>query len=209
MRDHVAGIGSSRDLSWRRGCLPSRSSNGAMSAGWGFVPETRSEASWIVPERPGRLPRQWTSTSALPPSPRLWWTSWWTTFDDAHLPRLANRSRERSERSAKVGGERGFEPSVEFPLHTLSKRAQSTTLTSLRLESMSCSRLGRLSHTPVPRVRFLRTRLDSAGSTNSTLVERANCVRPLNEPRSLTAICSRWRPVLRPGYAWSPGDAPL
>ena len=32
----------------------------------------------------------------------------------------------------------GFEPSVEFPLHTLSKRAQSTTLTSLRLESAIC-----------------------------------------------------------------------
>ncbi len=33
----------------------------------------------------------------------------------------------------------GFEPSVEFPLHTLSKRAQSTTLTSLRVESITCS----------------------------------------------------------------------
>ena len=28
----------------------------------------------------------------------------------------------------------GFEPSVEFPLHTLSKRAPSTTRTSLRVE---------------------------------------------------------------------------
>ena len=34
----------------------------------------------------------------------------------------------------------GFEPSVEFPLHTLSKRAPSTTRTSLRLESATCER---------------------------------------------------------------------
>src|SRR5687767_2812571 len=34
----------------------------------------------------------------------------------------------------------GFEPSVEFPLHTLSKRAPSTTRTSLRLESTICER---------------------------------------------------------------------
>src|SRR6476646_7839295 len=32
----------------------------------------------------------------------------------------------------------GFEPTVEFPLHTLSKRAPSTTRTSLRLESTIC-----------------------------------------------------------------------
>src|SRR5687768_2855918 len=36
----------------------------------------------------------------------------------------------------------GFEPSVEFPLHTLSKRAPSTTRTSLRLESIVCERSG-------------------------------------------------------------------
>src|SRR5215217_7565620 len=34
----------------------------------------------------------------------------------------------------------GFEPTVEFPLHTLSKRAPSTTRTSLRLESSTCER---------------------------------------------------------------------
>jgi hypothetical protein len=34
----------------------------------------------------------------------------------------------------------GFEPTVEFPLHTLSKRAPSTTRTSLRLESTACER---------------------------------------------------------------------
>ena len=41
----------------------------------------------------------------------------------------------------------GFEPTVEFPLHTLSKRAPSTTRTSLRLESTICERPNiRLSH---------------------------------------------------------------
>src|SRR5262245_60323630 len=38
--------------------------------------------------------------------------------------RLASRMAERV----------GFEPTVEFPLHTLSKRAHSTTRTSLRFE---------------------------------------------------------------------------
>ncbi len=37
----------------------------------------------------------------------------------------------------------GFEPSVEFPLHTLSKRAPSTTRTSLRSSGM-----GILAHVP-------------------------------------------------------------
>src|SRR5262249_38636357 len=36
----------------------------------------------------------------------------------------------------------GFEPTVEFPLHTLSKRARSTTPTSLRLDSTTCERSG-------------------------------------------------------------------
>ena len=42
----------------------------------------------------------------------------------------------------------GFEPTVEFPLHTLSKRAPSTTRTSLLYTSMAdwakCSSLDRL-----------------------------------------------------------------
>jgi hypothetical protein len=39
----------------------------------------------------------------------------WTTFDDARVTRLANRSRERRERSAKVGGEAG----IRRPAQTL------------------------------------------------------------------------------------------
>ena len=34
----------------------------------------------------------------------------WTTFDDARVTRLANRSRERGERLAKVGGEWDSKP---------------------------------------------------------------------------------------------------
>src|SRR4051812_9204212 len=37
----------------------------------------------------------------------------------------------------KLAEREGFEPSVEFPLHTLSKRAPSTTRTSLRLSGIS------------------------------------------------------------------------
>jgi hypothetical protein len=71
---------------------------------------------------------------------------------------------------ARVSGGRrlaervGFEPTVEFPLHTLSKRARSTTPTSLRF-----------------RINGLR-----AVETNY----RRNCVRPPNVPRSLVAFSS-------------------
>ena len=50
----------------------------------------------------------------------------------------SRRSSRAIERERRWMAERvGFEPTVEFPLHTLSKRAQSTTLTSLRLESIT------------------------------------------------------------------------
>jgi hypothetical protein len=41
----------------------------------------------------------------------------------------------KSQNARKLAEREGFEPSVEFPLHTLSKRAPSTTRTSLRLQS--------------------------------------------------------------------------
>src|SRR5688572_4491505 len=63
---------------------------------------------------------------------------------DAIAPKLALVIRRERRRMAE---REGFEPSVEFPLHTLSKRAPSTTRTSLRLESTSCERSeSRLSH---------------------------------------------------------------
>jgi hypothetical protein len=45
-----------------------------------------------------------------------------------HFRSIAVISNELAERV-------GFEPTVEFPLHTLSKRAPSTTRTSLRCEN--------------------------------------------------------------------------
>jgi hypothetical protein len=58
----------------------------------------------------------------------------------------------------------GFEPTVEFPLHTLSKRAPSTTRTSLRI--IRISGLGA-----------------SGSAQNPNCV--TNCARPPNVPRSL------------------------
>src|SRR5437867_2477932 len=42
------------------------------------------------------------------------------------------RPAGESDRNWKLAEREGFEPSVEFPLHTLSKRARSTTPPSLR-----------------------------------------------------------------------------
>ena len=57
-----------------------------------------------------------------------------SAFAEATVGNLcASRERRLAERV-------GFEPTVEFPLHTLSKRAPSTTRTSLRLESTICER---------------------------------------------------------------------
>ena len=68
------------------------------------------------------------------------------------------RSARRS--GAKFGGERGIRTLGRVPLHTLSKRAPSTTRPSLRLESITYES------------------------------DKANCVRPPNAPRSLTGLSS-------------------
>src|SRR5688572_5001427 len=52
---------------------------------------------------------------------------------------------ERQRR--KVAERVGFEPTVEFPLHTLSKRAPSTTRTSLHVRSTTCERSNKFSAT--------------------------------------------------------------
>src|SRR6187549_999838 len=64
------------------------------------------------------------------------------TFDRGSLVRLTEAVRlfMKGNKSGELAERVGFEPTVEFPLHTLSKRAQSTTLTSLRLESTVCGR---------------------------------------------------------------------
>src|SRR4051812_9480031 len=55
--------------------------------------------------------------------------------------RIGRPSRRRlsvmfARRERRLAEREGFEPSVEFPLHTLSKRAPSTTRTSLRLSGI-------------------------------------------------------------------------
>jgi hypothetical protein len=67
--------------------------------------------------------------------------------------RYPARSGSRNwRRSALMAEREGFEPSVEFPLHTLSKRAPSTTRTSLRLESTAYERCTKI----IAHVRELR-----------------------------------------------------
>src|SRR4051812_38741703 len=51
--------------------------------------------------------------------------------------RFAVRPTGQRQRNGKLAEREGFEPSVEFPLHTLSKRAPSTTRTSLRVFRIS------------------------------------------------------------------------
>ena len=45
----------------------------------------------------------------------------------------AQQTRKNEMMAERVG----FEPTVEFPLHTLSKRAHSTALTSLRMNGFN------------------------------------------------------------------------
>ena len=62
-------------------------------------------------------------------------------IERADAPKLLTRGN-LADHPEGVAERVGFEPTVRFPVHTLSKRAQSTTLTSLRLESMICGRHG-------------------------------------------------------------------
>ena len=85
---------------------------------------------------------------------------------------LANAGERMAERV-------GFEPTVEFPLHTLSKRAPSTTRTSLRLESTICERSNQFNatrcvkKTNVPRSDFFRSVYRT-----SACCRRQDCVTP-------------------------------
>src|SRR3954452_24596719 len=70
----------------------------------------------------------------------------------------------------------GFEPTVEFPLHTLSKRAPSTTRTSLRLDSTICERSGTgyrktsLHAYPIRHFLLLQSFTDTAVTTRTRIV---------------------------------------
>ena len=87
----------------------------------------------------------------------------------------------RASHERRVAERVGFEPTVEFPLHTLSKRAPSTTRTSLRLESTTCERPTRI-------IAHARGRAGGCFDRHSIQqftgkrrhVEAPNCVRPLN-----------------------------
>src|SRR5712671_4415527 len=60
-----------------------------------------------------------------------------------HLPHFGAKNRKKIKEireNSELAEREGFEPSVEFPLHTLSKRAPSTTRPSLRLKSITYER---------------------------------------------------------------------
>ena len=84
----------------------------------------------------------------------------------------------------------GFEPTVRFPVHTLSKRAPSTTRTSLRVFRINNLRaIGhRLSHTPRPLVHQTANAngFSDLGSGHSAS-GGGYCVRP---PNLLLNACS-------------------
>ena len=110
-------------------------------------------------------------------------------------PRLSPR---RSARERRLAERVGFEPTVEFPLHTLSKRAPSTTRTSLRLESTVCeqSALDYRTRYRAERSSSITFRISSLRT--SVARRRSNCVRPFNVVRSLTAPASSPNCVTRP-----------
>ena len=83
----------------------------------------------------------------------------------------------------------GFEPTVEFPLHTLSKRAQSTTLTSLLLESTICEQSGTVYRKTLLQIVLIPDAIWIQQFTGAARMEfLENCVRPCKVVRSLTAI---------------------
>jgi hypothetical protein len=76
---------------------------------------------------------------------------------------------------AEVAERVGFEPTVEFPLHTLSKRAPSTTRTSLRFESqqLASGRGSDYRKTPFKSYRLRQALLDQRhGRANGGAVVR-------------------------------------
>jgi hypothetical protein len=90
----------------------------------------------------------------------------------------------------------GFEPTVEFPLHTLSKRAPSTTRTSLRLESIAYERCTEI----IAHVRELRTfcsiMFGFSGLQPSHGTRSPKCVRPSNLLKSYTGAGSTAGPLV-------------
>src|SRR5580765_5180986 len=93
---------------------------------------------------------------------------------------------------ARLAERVGFEPTVEFPLHTLSKRAPSTTRTSLRLESTVCGRSGSDYRKTLLQILLLRDAICIQQFTSRTKPNVAEIVSdPLNVVRSLTGSMHR------------------
>ena len=83
----------------------------------------------------------------------------------------------------------GFEPTVEFPLHTLSKRARSTTPTSLRFRINDLrAAQNSVAQNPPSRASDLRCRVVPIVWRHTRTCTKRNCVRPSNLPRPFTAI---------------------
>jgi hypothetical protein len=87
----------------------------------------------------------------------------------------------------------GFEPTVGFPLHTLSKRAPSTTRTSLRLESRAYEQPPKIMAHADDFRGVLGTRLHPAVCRARSWGGRGNCVRPLNVRRLTPKSSGRTR----------------
>src|SRR5262247_2830401 len=101
---------------------------------------------------------------------------------------VVRRRNERAKR-ARLAERVGFEPTVEFPLHTLSKRAPSTTRTSLHfringLRTVWNSVAQNPPSNPAAPQMDLSSAICALASTNCV----GNCVRPSNVVRSLRAI---------------------
>src|SRR5437763_15918266 len=101
----------------------------------------------------------------------------------------------------------GFEPSVEFPLHTLSKRARSTTPTSLRFRINDLrAAWNSVAQNPPSNHTVQRSDLYSAVCGRVETERRRNCVRPPNvplvPPRSNAVNSAKSRPA-----DWSEPDA--
>src|SRR5688572_7397731 len=87
---------------------------------------------------------------------------------------------------------KGFEPLVRFLVHTLSKRAPSTTRTSLRLESAIADDLVLIIAKRSFKSYCSAMRFVFSGLRTAPTHRHGNCVRPPNVVRSLTALGNSW-----------------
>ena len=123
---------------------------------------------------------------------------------------LAAEARKTLRNSGRkeLAEREGFEPSVEFPLHTLSKRARSTTPPSLRFRINKLRTVSNSVAQNAPSNRTVpRCDLNSVvyGSTGQR--HRGNCDTSPNVVRSLTAIRQAGRDPIAPRLAGIDSDS--